>query len=1098
MDLSELRRKRLKLFDESPSSAPTGSSPSEQTIDLTMESEDISPSARTLQDAQASMMQPAVDEGASSSLAFDESSDALTLRAFTLPILNRLFLGCDHRHLGTSEKVLRHFRCIMARPSSDTDSGETFKARAKARVVESVNLTLQCLDCSDHVCFACTGPVTNNPEQSSRQSVVIQGISIGPHCTLDAISLIWLILCGFDSITDEKFVRTPKKRQAKRIATSGVGYGYNDTDLEDTSLNPLPPSAFTGQGCTLDGLAVPPKTRSDIDSPEIRDTSKGDEVLTKVFAALTHLLTTLDQNFVDESPILRVLLRSSNVMYKAAALLGTGSLDDVIEKKELYSSLFSFLHTLAIHPELALHTLHAERTPTNIDQSLLKTSLGQPSLPLQPLIETRRPLSAWISGFCRAAKFFLDWAQRNENAAKDPANKEKITVSKQIIELADFIFTSAPAKNEEEAEMINSRFEWQKDLAFSGVEDELMFANNVYGKEARETTNLRPVRMKALIKDLEILHTSLPPDIFVRYAESRPDLMKILIVGPGDSPYEHGLFEFDLFASEAYPTVPPKMTFRTTSNGTAHFNPNLYQNGFVCLSLLGTWDGPGWRMGQSTVLQILISIQAMIFCKDPWCNEPGRENMAEDPCSKRYNRAVQSLTVRHGILEWLGVKTKLSSCRRRAQATMSTPLPPPPPPPPMPIAWLPPPPKDFLSYLPGPPATVNGPSKIDPFTFPINSMPPIPNNYPSTAAFVNEIFPLHPPGAVSSHAVTLNDTSNPGHIVGSNAAPSQSLAADAKSQAAPFPLDHDLDGKHTQDATSAAISAHLSFPRPQSLALCTAISATETPSTSTPPPQSIDSSQAHLKTNAEAEHSKPSTSSNEALVESTHPPLTEPLPPLDFNTLVTLQDMKVENPISPSYLLSPPEHPIPSPDFWNPVPALHFKHNADAILQTVFRWTQMELPDLKHWLGRHQDLCIASSDDITTPSPPTTFKQIVPGSTSLKTPQAGQDLVKGLLTMLERLDFGMPPTEILHEYEDVQEKIEMEEEVRQEYEEEEAERERCRLAGVEFVEFKDGVPGHGLWPEEASDDDDDDDDEHEEEDKEVREDGEELTTAPDP
>ena len=37
----------------------------------------------------------------------------------------------------------------------------------------------------------------------------------------------------------------------------------------------------------------------------------------------------------------------------------------------------------------------------------------------------------------------------------------------------------------------------------------------------------------------------------------------------------------------------------------------------VCLSLLGTWSGPGWVPGQSTLLQVLVSIQSMLLVPDP-------------------------------------------------------------------------------------------------------------------------------------------------------------------------------------------------------------------------------------------------------------------------------------------------------------------------------------------------------------------------------------------------------------------------------------------------------------------------------------------------
>jgi len=103
----------------------------------------------------------------------------------------------------------------------------------------------------------------------------------------------------------------------------------------------------------------------------------------------------------------------------------------------------------------------------------------------------------------------------------------------------------------------------------------------------------------------------------VRYGSLRPDLMKILVVGPKGTPYENGLWEFDLLCRNNFPNEAPVMSFRTTGGGVAHVNPNLYQDGKVCLSLLGTWSGEPWKPGVSTLLQVLVSIQAMTFCDEP-------------------------------------------------------------------------------------------------------------------------------------------------------------------------------------------------------------------------------------------------------------------------------------------------------------------------------------------------------------------------------------------------------------------------------------------------------------------------------------------------
>eukprot|EP00913_Durusdinium_trenchii_P013051 g12251.t1 len=59
---------------------------------------------------------------------------------------------------------------------------------------------------------------------------------------------------------------------------------------------------------------------------------------------------------------------------------------------------------------------------------------------------------------------------------------------------------------------------------------------------------------------------------------------------------------------------------------TVCFNPNLYSNGKVCLSLLGTWQGETaeqWDSQTSRAVQVLISIQSLILVSQPYFNEPG-------------------------------------------------------------------------------------------------------------------------------------------------------------------------------------------------------------------------------------------------------------------------------------------------------------------------------------------------------------------------------------------------------------------------------------------------------------------------------------------
>ncbi|XP_061582756.1 (E3-independent) E2 ubiquitin-conjugating enzyme UBE2O-like isoform X2 [Cololabis saira] len=124
-------------------------------------------------------------------------------------------------------------------------------------------------------------------------------------------------------------------------------------------------------------------------------------------------------------------------------------------------------------------------------------------------------------------------------------------------------------------------------------------------------------------KEMALLATSLPDGIMVKTFEDRMDLFSALIKGPTRTPYEDGLFLFDIQLPNIYPAVPPLFRYLTQCSG--RLNPNLYDNGKVCVSLLGTWIGKGterWT-SKSSLLQVLISIQGLILVNEPYYNEAG-------------------------------------------------------------------------------------------------------------------------------------------------------------------------------------------------------------------------------------------------------------------------------------------------------------------------------------------------------------------------------------------------------------------------------------------------------------------------------------------
>ncbi|KAJ4715966.1 Ubiquitin-conjugating enzyme like [Melia azedarach] len=138
-----------------------------------------------------------------------------------------------------------------------------------------------------------------------------------------------------------------------------------------------------------------------------------------------------------------------------------------------------------------------------------------------------------------------------------------------------------------------------------------------------EQTNTGRKWLKKVQQDWNILQNNLPDGIYVRVYEDRMDLLRAVIVGAYGTPYQDGLFFFDFHLPPGYPDVPPSAYYHS---GGWRINPNLYEEGNVCLSLLNTWTGRGnevWDPTSSSILQVLVSLQGLVLNSKPYFNEAG-------------------------------------------------------------------------------------------------------------------------------------------------------------------------------------------------------------------------------------------------------------------------------------------------------------------------------------------------------------------------------------------------------------------------------------------------------------------------------------------
>ena len=514
---------------------------------------------------------------------------------------------------------------------------------------------LSCPDCFTSTCAGCG----QEPRLGQESTFTSFGV-VNSCCPNGRLYSIWLLLSHFDkrevavrkTHLPNKSPPKPKKPIHGGSAhpdgfASGTGYAGGWDPLFSSANNSILSTTF-------------------VDVEE----ENPDQLAILVMKVVTALLP--DASIVDGKLLLDellCLLPNSLLFDYLADLVRNDSITDLIARRDVYASAIALIENLSEH-RLLQHLLFLKRVNkrtspglyllcTNRDQiHVLKAQVPKDKLP-----------SIYDNGvhLLRQAQTLLRMSEKSPKGSIDHS-KECIRMCKIVVTAfeklqrihaiyGDTKPTQDEVANDESAQI------WLKYCSQNAV----TFSDNVLKNHRYEDkfVNLKSAnkgRLTAISREIANMTTSLPTGIFVKVAESRSDVMKILIVGIEGTPYEGGLFTFDLYLDSNYPNTPPKMTFTSDGNDSEDwsFNPNLHKGtGTVCLSILNTWQGHTtemWQPGKSTILAVLISIQAMILGVPlPWINEPGFAQQDKTPEAQEHKLLIQYKTVRYAMLRWIGV-----------------------------------------------------------------------------------------------------------------------------------------------------------------------------------------------------------------------------------------------------------------------------------------------------------------------------------------------------------------------------------------------------------------------------------------------------------
>ncbi|KAK8062681.1 hypothetical protein PG997_014778 [Apiospora hydei] len=397
------------------------------------------------------------------------------------------------------------------------------------------------------------------------------------------------------------------------------------------------------------------------------NTPQEDSELMMLLELRFRLLARLLPNCLnDDMGLVAFMLARSDLLSWTADLLVNDSAEEIQKQYQLYDGLLDFIEALANHPATTqlvkqARSIYGDGGRLHRISFLKLRNIGSEA---NAVDTTGKSLESMLQAIFERNRKTLEY-NRKHNLHRDATDNtianmqawdsriskivQTYRVKAVVRSMANLRIDPAPA--------IQTFADYHRENGLAEVSDNLILYSHHYNVAATKASTGQPPRqrMKRVIREITTLQSSLPEGVFVRHGSSRLDVLKFLIIGPKDTPYADGFFLFDMFLPLEFPQKPPFVRFRTMPCSTNHqnegLNPNLYSSGYVCLSLLGTWSGEPWRPEQSTLLQVLVSIQSMIFCAEPYYNEPYR--CKDDAKSQKYSKRIRQMTFDCAITPWI-------------------------------------------------------------------------------------------------------------------------------------------------------------------------------------------------------------------------------------------------------------------------------------------------------------------------------------------------------------------------------------------------------------------------------------------------------------
>ena len=418
--------------------------------------------------------------------------------------------------------------------------------------------------CRLMTCIGC-----GHEPRTKRYTATCNGMRLDYCCQQGRLFAFWVALCKYDETELQGQIASEAnvtKYQAKAASgpnkSKGTGYAAPEMPSWDLfTMGPYNPFAMGFGGGWSGGYAARGQRKNHALSFQSTD-KQTDAAIGMILNVIIELLPLRHDIKKKTPPALQAMIQLSLLLDKVADMLRNDSLRNVNDRANVYNDVFEFVKRLGKNDETS--RLVCERRYTKKRSSGLQVISASESFDFKgkgnsttfdeqsPLVigSSKDDLATSVVG-CMAKL-----ASQAESLSDVTKGDQPIAMEFDTKAGRSIIETARTAKNLHKAlapltyearhskKHSNGIAQWDTYHEKHRVDYDSSIERYLSPKISSQQAYSSPMnRMRRIVSEQVEMSTGLPQYIFLKVHDSRPDIMKCLMVGPEGTPYEGGLFE---------------------------------------------------------------------------------------------------------------------------------------------------------------------------------------------------------------------------------------------------------------------------------------------------------------------------------------------------------------------------------------------------------------------------------------------------------------------------------------------------------------------------------------------------------------------------